>query len=136
MSETIPQSQRRYIQTALIEAQRCMIAHQSRPWWKQSKETTDSLKAKVAHWEAELTRHDREYGAPPIPANPAWDEFGVLRSSRGYEISSQPDWNGPTPKTKGTYFAVGNPCSTGPVYHLNCRDAYYTPVDEPRETGL
>lgn len=78
-SETVPQSQRRYIQTALILAQGLVISILSRPKRKQSPDALARNRWLVAHWEGELERHDREYGEPPLAANPAYDEAMSLR---------------------------------------------------------
>lgn len=84
MTETIPQSQRRYLQTALIETQRILIHILSRPKRKQSPDALARNRWLVAHWEGELERHDREYGEPLLAANPAYDENGRLRSERSF----------------------------------------------------
>lgn len=80
LTETIPQSQRRYIQTALIVAQSLVISILSRPKHKQSPDALVRNRWLITRWEAELERHNREYSEPPLAANPAYDEAGVLRS--------------------------------------------------------
>jgi hypothetical protein len=104
MQETVVQSQRRYIQTALIVAQELLILHLERHPWKRSKEVTTKLRSNVAGWKAELARHDAEYGVPPIPANPAWDLEGMLRPAAA-QWRDLSHYSGPN---------------------------YYTPVDEPK----
>lgn len=85
MSETIPQSQRRHVEAALIVAQQLLIDHLKRAKWKQTKDVTDRLEQAVAYWLKFRDMLDTEYGAPGIAASPFKDEHGVTRPHEWFQ---------------------------------------------------